>query len=86
MTERFNFTLTYKIAEYSLDSETVAETLYQCGCDVLAGVGNQGEVALLFSVEAENIAKAVLIAHSEVSAICPEMILFKFRNKCGGKE
>lgn len=81
MMECFDFTLTYKIADHSLDSESVAEALYQHGCDVLVGIGNQGEVTLLFSKEAENIAEAVLAAHSEVSSIFPEMVLFKFRNE-----
>ena len=85
MMERFSFTLTYKIADHSLDSESVAESLYQYGCDVLAGIGNQGEVALSFSKEAENIAEAISIAHSEVSAIFPKMVLFKFRNEYGGE-
>jgi len=85
MMERFSFTLTYKIADHPLDSESVAESLYQYGCDVLAGIGNQGEVALFFSKEAENITEAILTAHSEVSAIFPEMVLYKFINECGGE-
>lgn len=85
MMESFSFTLTYKIAGHPLDSESVAESLYQYGCDVLVGIGNQGEVALFFSKEAENITEAILTAHSEVSAIFPEMVLYKFINECRGK-
>jgi hypothetical protein len=71
MTE-YTFTLTFALGSRGVDADALVERLGAAGCDdAVVGVGRQGRLALEFAREAEDAARAVGSAVSDVRSAVP---------------
>lgn len=68
----YTFTLKYQLAEDNRDPYGLVERLGEAGCDdALVGIGRSGRLALEFTRDAPDAAKAVLSALSDVRRAVP---------------
>ena len=71
-TMEYTFTLKYQLAEDNRDPEELVERLGEAGCDdALVGIGRSGRLALEFTRDAPDAAKAVLSALGDVRRAVP---------------
>ena len=77
MTE-YTFTLTFALGSRDADADALIERLGAAGCDdAVVGVGRRGRLALEFTREAENAARAVGSAVAGVRAAVPDAVLIE---------
>ena len=77
MTEH-TFTLTFALGARGADADVLVERLGVAGCDdAVVGVGRRGRLALEFSREAENAARALGSAVSDVRSAVPDAVLIE---------
>ncbi len=77
MTE-YTFTLTFALGVRDADADALIERLGAAGCDDAAvGVGRRGRIALEFTREAENAARAVGSAVSGVRSAVSDAVLIE---------
>ena len=77
MTE-YTFTLTFALGARDADADVLIERLGAAGCDdAVVGVGRRGRLALEFTREAENAARAVGSAVSDVRSAVPDAVLIE---------
>ncbi len=77
MTE-YTFTLTFALGVGDADTEVVIERLGAAGCDdAVVGVGRRGRLALEFTREAEDAARAVGSAVADVRSALPDAALIE---------
>ena len=77
MTE-YTFTLTFALGSRGTDTDALIERLGAAGCDdAVVGVGRRGRLALEFTREAENAARAVGSAVADVRAAVPDAALIE---------
>ena len=75
MTE-YTFTLVFAVGGRDADADAVVERLGAAGCDdAVVGMGKRGRLALEFTREAENAARAVGSAVSNVRWAVPDAVL-----------
>ena len=74
----YTFTLTFALVSLDADADVLIERLGVAGCDdAVVGVGRRGRLALEFTREAENAARAVGSAVSDVRAAVPDAMLIE---------
>lgn len=72
MTETFEFTLLFKLADSDGDAEALLDKLFEAGCDdALIGVGRVGYIALEFDREAPDAESAMSSAIDAVQKAIP---------------
>jgi len=72
------FTLTFALGARGADADVLVERLGVAGCDdAVVGVGRRGRLALEFSREAENAARALGSAVSDVRSAVPDAVLIE---------
>jgi hypothetical protein len=72
------FTLTFALGAQGADADVLIERLGVAGCDdAVVGVGRRGRLALEFSREAENAARALGSAVSDVRSAVPDAVLIE---------
>ncbi len=77
MTE-YTFTLKFALGARGVDTSALVERLGAAGCDdAVVGVGRPGRLALEFAREAENAARAVGSAVSDVRSAVPDAVLIE---------
>ena len=77
MTE-YTFTLTFALGAQGADADALVERLGAAGCDdAVVGVGRRRRLALEFAREAEDAARAVGSAVSDVRAAVPDAMLIE---------
>ena len=74
----YTFKLTFALVSLDADSDVLIERLGVAGCDdAVVGVGRRGRLALEFTREAENAARAVGSAVSDVRSAVPDAVLIE---------
>jgi hypothetical protein len=77
MTE-YTFTLTFALGPRCADSDAFVERLGAAGCDdAVVGVGRRGRLALEFTRDAEDAARAVGSAVAAVRSAVPDAVLIE---------
>ena len=77
MTE-YSFTLTFALSSQAAEADALIERLGAAGCDdAVVGLGRQGRVAFEFAREAEDAARAVGSAVSDVRSAVPDAALIE---------
>lgn len=72
------FTLTYALGSQAADTDALVERLGAAGCDdAVVGVGRRGRLALEFARQAEDAARAVGSAVSDVRTAVPDAVLIE---------
>jgi hypothetical protein len=74
----YTFTLTFALAVGDVDADALVERLGAAGCDdAVVGVGRRGRLALEFTREAEDAARALGSAVSDVRSAVPDAVLIE---------
>jgi predicted DNA-binding transcriptional regulator AlpA len=74
----YTFTLTFALGARAADADALIERLGAAGCDdAVVGVGRRGRLALEFTREAEDAARAVGSAVSDVRSAVPDAALIE---------
>jgi hypothetical protein len=74
----YDFTLTFALGSPDVDTDDLVERLSDAGCDdAVVGVGRRGRLALEFTREAEDAARAVGSAVSDVRSAAPDAALIE---------
>lgn len=77
MTE-YTFILTFALGSRGADTDALIERLGAAGCDdAVVGVGRRGRLALEFTREAEDAARALGSAVSDVRSAVPDAVLIE---------
>ena len=74
----YTFTLTFALGTRAADADALIERLGAAGCDdAVVGVGRRGRLALEFTREAEDAARAVGSAVADVRSAVPDAVLIE---------